>query len=182
MGKSLPKIIMIITLIFSSFLMFNTVSDTTSNNTNQEINFSSPNNIMDDELVMTDFQVTPYEKFLGSEAARTGPQSYAVILVHFSDYATRWTQPEHEDIMQTIDDYWVNATYGLMSIDWVVEGWYDLGHNLAHYGHLTAWDSLAFDINWHNLVDDAIDLADGDINLQTLTISLSFLVRFGGVE
>ncbi|MCE7743926.1 MAG: hypothetical protein GPJ52_02200 [Candidatus Heimdallarchaeota archaeon] len=66
--------------------------------------------------------------------------------------------------MQTIDDYWVNATYGLMSIDWVVEGWYDLGHNLAHYGHLNAWNSLVFDINWHDLVDDAIDLADGDIN------------------
>ena len=165
MGKSLPKIIMIIALIFSSFLMFNTVSYTTSaNNTDQEISFSSPNKIIDNELVMTDFQVTPYEEFLGSEAARTGPQSYAVILCHFSDYGQRWTQPEHEDIMQTIDDYWVNATYGLMSIDWVVEGWYDLGHNLAHYGHLNAWNSLVFDINWHNLVDDAVDLADGDIN------------------
>lgn len=60
MGKSLPKIIMIIVLIFSSFLMFNNVSYTTSaNNTDQEISFSSPNKIIDNELVMTDFQVTP---------------------------------------------------------------------------------------------------------------------------
>ena len=48
MGKSLPKIIMIIALIFSSFLMFNTVSYSTSNDdSNQKINFSSSNKIID---------------------------------------------------------------------------------------------------------------------------------------
>jgi len=167
MGKSFPKIIMVLTLIFSSFLMFNTVSYTTSDNgSNLEFTFNSPNKIMDDEVIVTNFQETPYEEYLGPQAARTGAQSFAVILCHFSDYGQRWTQVEHEGIMQTIDDYWFNATYGLMWIDWVVEGWYDLGHNMAHYGHLDAWGTLVFDKNWHELVDDAVALADGDINFS----------------
>ena len=167
MGKSIPKIITVLILIFSSFLVFNTVNYTTPlDNSYQEMSFSSSNKIVEDDSSAAEFKVTPYEEYISPQAARTGPQSYAVILCHFSDYGQRWTQAEHEDIMQTIDDYWVNATYGQMSIDWAVHGWYDLGNNLAHYGHLTPWVSLAFDVNWHDLVDDAVALADPDIDFS----------------
>ncbi len=165
MKKSLPKIIMVLTLIFSSFLMFNTVNNTISyNNSIQEISFSSPNKIVQNDMLISDFKVTPIEKDFETQSARTGPQSYIVLLCYFSDYATpRWTKAEHEDIMQTIDDYWVNATRGLMSIDWAVEGWYDLGNNLAHYAHLDD-GALDLDVNWHDIVDDAVALADPDVN------------------
>ncbi|MHA1245312.1 MAG: hypothetical protein ACTSP7_12175 [Candidatus Heimdallarchaeota archaeon] len=165
MVKSLVKITIIITLIFSSFLIYNNANYTTSiYNTQQEINFGNSSTIIDDDIMISDFKVTPYEENIGSQAARTGPQSYVVLLVHFSDYTTpRWTKAEHEDIMQTIDDYWVNASNGLMSIDWAVEGWYDLGNNLAHYAHFSS-GSLVLDVNWHTIANEAVALADGDVD------------------
>ncbi|MHA1556165.1 MAG: hypothetical protein ACTSPM_04440 [Candidatus Heimdallarchaeota archaeon] len=165
MVKSLPKIIMVLTLVFSSLLMFNTVNNSTSNNDyTQEISFRSSNEIIDNDLLISDFKTTPYEPSFKPQAARTGAQSFVVLLVHFSDYVTpRWSQAEHEDIMQTIDDYWVNASNGLMSIDWAVEGWYDLGNNLAHYAHLDA-GALDLDVNWHTIATEAVALADGDVD------------------
>ena len=168
MVKSLPKIILVLTLIFSSFLMFNTVNNGTSNNDyTQEISFRSSNKLIDNDLLISEFKTTPYEPSFGSKAARTGAQSFVVLLVHFSDYVTpRWTPAEHEDIMQTIDDYWFNATNDLMWIDWAVEGWYDLGNNLAHYAHLTAGGSLDLDVNWNTIATEAVALADGDVDFS----------------
>ncbi|MHA1503112.1 MAG: hypothetical protein ACTSSB_14860, partial [Candidatus Heimdallarchaeota archaeon] len=98
MVKSLVKITIIITLIFSSFLIYNTNYTTSIHNTQQEITFGNSSTIVDEEIVISDFKVTPYEENYGSQAARTGPQSYVVLLVHFSDYTTpRWTKAEHED-------------------------------------------------------------------------------------
>jgi len=181
MRKSLPKILMVITLIFSSFLMVNKVNYTTSySNSPQGITFSSNSNkLIDNDLVISDFEVTPYEPYLSPQAARTGPQTYVVLLVHFSDFVTpRWTQAEHEDIMQTIDDYWVNATYGLMSIDWAVEGWYDLGNNLAHYAHVDINGALVLDVNWHTIADDAVAVADGDVDFSAFD---NIIIMLGNV-
>ncbi|NHJ03789.1 MAG: hypothetical protein EAX90_03125 [Candidatus Heimdallarchaeota archaeon] len=139
MKKSLPTLIMVLTITLSSFLMVNSANYTLSTpNFSNELLFQSGTNIIDDLQEFTpDFIETPYEPYINPEVARTGPQDFCTILVHFSDHAVpRWTKAEHEGIMQTIDDYWVNATYGQMSINWEVQGWYDLGSNLADYGYI----------------------------------------------
>ena len=92
-------------------------------------------------------------------AARTGPQNFAVICAQFSDQTTtRWTINEMDAIMTTISDFWYNASYGTVTIASEVEGWYNLGNTQASYGNL--------EDNWGDVLDDAINLADPDIDFS----------------
>ncbi|NHJ86632.1 MAG: hypothetical protein FK734_14295 [Asgard group archaeon] len=97
---------------------------------------------------------------------RRGPQNFAVICVHPSDHTTtRWTIPQHEDIMETINQYWINTSYNLISINYIVKGWYDLGYNWSHYGTIDAGNLVVN--NWQTVVKDAIAKADPVIDFNT---------------
>ncbi|MFW9885991.1 MAG: M12 family metallo-peptidase, partial [Candidatus Thorarchaeota archaeon] len=101
------------------------------------------------------------EREFETARARTGAQSFAVICVHFHDLPppanTRWTRAEIEDIMSTINDLWYNISYGKITISYQVEGWYDLGNNRAAYPN-------NLKDNWRGIVQEAVNLADDDIN------------------
>ena len=59
---------------------------------------------------------------------RTGEQRFAVIAVrYYNQPTTRFTIAEIEDMMDTLNDFWFNISYGMISIYSQVVGWYDLG-------------------------------------------------------
>ncbi|NHJ03893.1 MAG: hypothetical protein EAX90_03660 [Candidatus Heimdallarchaeota archaeon] len=98
-----------------------------------------------------------YDKQLfTSLTSRSGPQRFAVICVKFADRpSTRWTIPEMEDIMDLLNVFWINASYGAISIEYQVEGWYDLPYNFADYGDTV--DRWAVMHKAIELADTAID-------------------------
>ncbi|NHJ48887.1 MAG: hypothetical protein FK733_13970 [Asgard group archaeon] len=138
----------------------------TNSSNNFESSFGGSNPVIDDGIYRTSLY-QPYESSLKTEAARSGAHNYAVICVNFTDYGNpRWTKAEVEDMMQTIDDYWFNASYGTMWIDYEVEGWFTLPNNLAHYGSVNG-DGVLSLTNWRDVVQDAVDVADPFINFNT---------------
>ncbi|MBN1330366.1 MAG: hypothetical protein JXA54_12905 [Candidatus Heimdallarchaeota archaeon] len=161
MVRKTPVIFLGLLLVLSNFLVFYTMS--LPNENNKEISFSyvDPNKV---EIVPVSLEKS-IESLQSSFTTmdRRGPQNFAVICVHPSDFlVTRWTIPQHEDIMETINQFYINASDGAISINYQVEGWYDLGNNWNHYGAIDA-GSLVVN-NWKTVVKDAIALADGDIN------------------
>jgi M6 family metalloprotease-like protein len=60
--------------------------------------------------------------------------------------------------MTTLSDFWFNASYGTVTISSEVEGWYNLGNTEASYGNLAT--------NWLDVIDDAVNLADPDIDFS----------------
>jgi len=64
--------------------------------------------------------------------------------------------------MDTISDFWYNASYGTVTIAHQVEGWYNLGNTIASYR-----DALGnLFPNTDDIIDDAIALADPDIDFS----------------
>lgn len=96
-------------------------------------------------------------------APRSGQQDFAVICARFSDIAaTRWSTTEIANIMDTINDFWYNASYGTVTIAHQVEGWYNLGNTIASYQ-----DALGnLFPNGDDIIDDAIALADPDVDFS----------------
>ncbi|MFX1537263.1 MAG: M12 family metallo-peptidase [Promethearchaeota archaeon] len=104
-----------------------------------------------------------------------GPQKFAVICARYSDVAvTRWNIGEIEDIMETLNDFWYNASYHTVTISYQVEGWYDLPNTKNGYSPLYDGDPNTAD-GWDDVIDDAIALADGDINFANFDYILVWI-------
>lgn len=112
----------------------------------------------------------------------SGAQKFAVICARFADVPnTRWTITEIEDIMETLNDFWYNASYanslgslGSVTIDFQVEGWYDLPNNQNAYSPLYDDDPAIADF-WDDVIDDAIALADSDFNFANFDYILVWI-------
>lgn len=85
MKKSLPTLIMVLTIILSSFLMVNNANYTLSSTyfSNELLLKSNTNKIDDLQEYTPEIIETPYEPYINPEAARTGPQDFCTILVYF---------------------------------------------------------------------------------------------------
>jgi len=163
LDKKTPVIFLGLLLVLSNFLVFYTMSLPSEKNSNISFSYTDPNKV---DIVPVSLEKSiEYLQSSYTTMDRRGAQNFAVICVHPSDHlATRWTIPQHEDIMKTINDFYVNASDGAISINYQVEGWYDLGNNWNHYGSIDAGSLVVND--WKTVVRDAIDLADGDIDFN----------------
>ncbi|MBD3191158.1 MAG: hypothetical protein GF308_10960 [Candidatus Heimdallarchaeota archaeon] len=139
------------------------------------IDNSTPQLTTDSDITKPIFEITSMDQepitSFEPKAPRTGAQDFAVICAHFSDEpTTRWTRAEIETIMGTIDDFWQNASDGSISINYQVEGWYDIGKNAAAYPNLAD--------HWQDFIRDAIDAADSDINFNNYDFVLVWINRW----
>ncbi|MFW9924708.1 MAG: hypothetical protein ACFFDW_15615 [Candidatus Thorarchaeota archaeon] len=167
MGKKHSVIILLALLFVSNFTIFFAMSNVTGTSNSNDISFSYVDSNGGNYYYDITTETTEYQdNDILLPDVRRGAQNVAVICVKPSDYPnTRWSIAEHEDIMETINKFWQNTSYDEISINYLVKGWYDLGHNWSHYG---AVNGAYLEVNdWQQVVKDAIALADPVIDFNT---------------
>jgi M6 family metalloprotease-like protein len=161
-------VFLFLTNFFTGQLLLSASSSTITNNAN---NLLEDNTNLEESLFeVTSSDQDPISTF-EKASPRIGAQDYAVICAHFSDeIPTRWTRNQIETIMGTLDAYWQNASDGTISINYQVEGWYDIGKNASAYPNLGD--------HWQDFIRDAINSADSDIDFANYDFVLVWINRW----
>jgi len=85
------------------------------------------------------------------------------ILVEFNDVPHVKGINQMRSILDEMRAFWHEASYGLLDLSSTVAGWYSLPHSMEYYGK----DRFFVDVGIRNLIADAIDLADRDVNFSS---------------
>jgi len=98
----------------------------------------------------------------------TGTVKNLVILANFSDTSTTFSQSDFNGLFNTIGynenyadgsfkDYYLEVSYGNLTVETTVSAWVTLPHGMAYYG---ANDSSGYDVRPREMVEDAIAALD----------------------
>lgn len=120
----------------------------------------------------------------------TGTFKHLVLLIDFQDYPFSNSRADFDDMLNQIGytgngqrgsfkDYYLDTSYGNLSVETTVVGWYTAQHDISYYGYN---ENLPFPFNAPELVREAVDAAeaagvdfsqfdndgDGDCDLVTI--------------
>ncbi|MFQ6127725.1 MAG: hypothetical protein ACE5QW_02325 [Thermoplasmata archaeon] len=116
----------------------------------------------------------------------SGPQTLLLILVRFQDHPnTRWTSNEIDRLVfENFTAFWNEASYGIVpSFSGDTTPWYDLSMNEADYYVPATADEPAHCCVFHNVTQEAVNLADEDgWNLRSYErLMVIFNINFRGL-
>ena len=120
----------------------------------------------------------------------SGTFKHLVLLIDFQDYPFSNSRADFDDMLNQIGytgngqrgsfkDYYLDTSYGNLSVETTVVGWYTAQHDISYYGYN---ENLPFPFNAPELVREAVDAAeaagvdfsqfdndgDGDCDLVTI--------------
>lgn len=102
----------------------------------------------------------------------TGPRKLVCILMEFTDVSFTKTQADFDNLFNqvgygadgatgSVKDYYLENSWGQLTLDVTVTGPYTAEHDLAYYG---GNDAQGNDLRPRDLVTEAVNLADPDVN------------------
>jgi len=99
----------------------------------------------------------------------TGTIRAVLLLVNFSDTSTNYAVPDFNDLMNAaggVQDYYYEVSYGKLTLQFDVYGWFSLPHSREYYGRNSP-DSNKDDPNRvHQMIKDAIAAADPNVDFS----------------
>lgn len=175
MSKKFHAVIFCCLIFMSNCLIFLNFHSTFGSSRTGEYSYTEMNAEPIDFSVTT--KTSPISNDLVNEAELIrGAQKFAVICVEPSDDSThRWTIPEFEDLMEIINQFYINTSYGMISIDYDVYGFYDLGHNWDHYGGVEPGTGFLIVNDWLQVIRAAMFAADSDIDYDNYDYIIVFI-------
>ena len=130
------------------------------------------------------------DRIIMSTPVTSGTFKHLVLLIDFQDYPFSNSRADFDDMLNQIGyngngqrgsfkDYYLDTSYGNLSVETTVVGWYTAQHDISYYGYN---EDLSFPFNAPELVREAVDAAeaagvdfsqfdnDGDGNCDLVTI------------
>ena len=95
--------------------------------------------------------------------ATQGELKVVVVLVEFTDTPHTVSMSSLEAILQQLNDYVVEVSYGSARLTIDVKGWYVLPYTMGYYGYGIDYDDSS---KCDQLIEDAVDAADPYVDFQ----------------